>query len=368
MATRQRQRRNKGEGSITKTPNGKYKATITIGVGIDGKQKRKSVTRDTKREVIEALTELRHKYNIGDVSQCVEKTVSELCDEFLDTKEQKLTVSSFSSYKMHIKAFRKVFGSMMITNITKTMIEDYFKSLMPHHYKPSTLKTKKAILSIFFREAKQAGYIKDNVMETASIPIKRVLPKASTMILPTPEQFQKVLEEAEKYAHWYYVLVYFASVTGMRRGELLGLKWKCVDEDTKTITINNQINIKGLDSPLKTPAAYRTVHVTPKAFKELDTLPHEGEYVFSRPNAPTRPVTRAMLTLATNRVFKAAQAPNGFTFHDIRHYHATQLLKHGINPKVVSRRLGHTSVVTTLNIYFNYLPSMDEEASVVLDD
>lgn len=65
-------------------------------------------------------------------------------------------------------------------------------------------------------------------METTSIPIKRVLPKASTMILPTPEQFHRILEEAEKYAHWYYVLLYFASVTGMRRGELLGLKWDCI--------------------------------------------------------------------------------------------------------------------------------------------
>lgn len=77
---RTRQRRNKGEGSITKTPNGKYKATITIGVGIDGKQKRKSVTRDTKREVIDAITELRHKYNIGDVSKGVSKTIKDVCD------------------------------------------------------------------------------------------------------------------------------------------------------------------------------------------------------------------------------------------------------------------------------------------------
>ena len=81
-----------------------------------------------------------------------------------------------------------------------------------------------------------------------------------------------------------------------------------------------------------------------------------------------RPVSVSWLQEINAVVFKAAHMPKGFTFHDIRHYHATQLLRHEINPKVVSRRLGHTSVVTTLNLYFNYLPSMDEEASTILDE
>lgn len=367
---RTRQRRNKGEGSITKTPNGKYKATITIGVGIDGKQKRKSVTRDTKREVIYALTELRHKYNIGDVSNGVSKSVKDVCDEFLDTKEQAVSLATLKSYRTHINAFKEVFGDMMIENVTKTMIEDYYKSLInsPHHYKSSSLRTKKTVLSSLFNEAKRAGYIKENVWDTANIQLRRVLPKASTMVLPTPEQFHKLLEEAEKYAHWYYVLLYLASVTGMRRGELLGLKWKCVNKDTKTITINNQLNTEGVDSPLKTPTSYRTIYVTPKAFEALDTLSKKSPYVFSRDNGTVRPVSVSWLQEINTVVFKAAHMPKGFTFHDIRHYHATQLLVHGVNPKVVSRRLGHTSVVTTLNLYFNYLPSMDEEASTILDE
>ena len=75
--SRTRQRRNKGDGSITKTPNGKYKANITIG-----ERERKSVIKDTKREVIDTITELRHKYNIDDVSKGVSKSVEDVCDEF----------------------------------------------------------------------------------------------------------------------------------------------------------------------------------------------------------------------------------------------------------------------------------------------
>ena len=94
---RTRQRRNKGEGSITKTPNGKYKATITIGVGIDGKQKRKSVTRDTKREVIEAVTLLKATYGLGNTKTIKDKTLQEVCLEFIDTKSTQLSVASLKN-------------------------------------------------------------------------------------------------------------------------------------------------------------------------------------------------------------------------------------------------------------------------------
>lgn len=367
---RTRQRRNKGEGSITKTPNGKYKATITIGVGIDGKQKRKSVTRDTKREVIEAVTLLKATYGLGNTKTIKDKTLQEVCLEFIDTKSTQLSVASLKNYKSHIRTLISAFGStMLIKNINKNMIENYFKiQIKTQGMQVSSLKRIRAVWSVLMNDAVRKGYIDINPVKEATIPFPRVVPKANSMILPTPNEFNKLIETAMKKAHWYGILIYLASVTGMRRGELLGLKWSCVHEDTKTITINNQIDITGVDAPLKTKSSYRTIHVTPKAFKMLDTLNKDGVYVFTGGRHQAPPVSRATLDLYNHEVFAKAHMPEGFTFHDIRHYHATQLLQKGINPKVVSRRLGHSSITTTLNLYFNYLPSMDEEASTALDE
>lgn len=368
--TRTRQRRNKGEGSITRTPNGRYKATITIGVGLDGKQKRKSITRDTKREVIEAVALLKASYGKDTKGRASKKTLKEVCDEFIDTKSTQLSASSLKSYKNHIRSLLMAFGSsILMRSITKNMIEDYFKTrLRDNQLKASSLKRTKAVWSVLMKYSIQQGYIDTNPVKEASVPFPRVVPKANTMTLPSTIEFDKLIKVAMEKSRWYGVLLFLASVTGMRRGELLGLKWTCVHEDTKTITINNQIDIKGMDAPLKTPSSYRTIYVTPKAFEKLDTLPRTSTYVFSSTRHPTRAISRATLEIYNREVFKKAGMPKGFTFHDIRHYHATQLLQRGINPKVVSRRLGHASISTTLNLYFNYLPSMDEEASVALDD
>lgn len=361
-------RRNKGEGSITKTPSGKYKITITIGVGLDGKQKRKSITRDTKREVIDAIAHLKAQYNLsGHIMP--KKSVQSVCDEFLDTKDTQLANASIKGYKSCMKQFCTVFPpSMLIENITPTMLEDFFKIQMKTTTKKiSSLKRQKAVWSVLFNFAVDKGYIASNPLKTAHIPFPHVVPKANTMILPTPDEFDVLLKYAYEKAVWYGVFIYLASVTGMRQGELLGLKWSAIDKIKKTITINNQLDITEHDAPLKTKSSYRTIHVTPKAFEELKKLRHTSQYVFVGSKLHSTHVSRKTLDTFNHEIFAKAHMPKGFTLHDIRHYHATQLLQHGVNPKVVSRRLGHSSIVTTLNVYFNYLPNLDEEASTIMD-
>lgn len=353
-------RRPKGEGSIIKLPNGNYKATITIGKGIDGRQKRKSITRKTRAEVLEAITKLRVEYGIGNTDIQPDKRLKEVIQEFMSFKEQEITETSYMNYRSHMTDLLHVFGDIFIKDISPDMMEQYFRKVLKTQ-KASSVLRKKTIVSMMFKYAVKKKYVSINPVKEAVIPIKKTPPKASLLTLPTPEEFKRLLIEADKLSHLLFVMIYFDSVTGLRKGELLGLKWAMVDADTKTITINNQKDRFGADVPLKTQASYRTIHVSDKALAylaDLDT--RDTGYVF--------PLSRYEFDRAVKKLLKAAKMPEGFTFHDIRHYHATQLLKHGVNAKVVSRRLGHTSIVTTLNIYFNYLPSMDEEASKVLDD
>lgn len=92
-------RRPKGEGSIIKLPNGNYKATITIGKGIDGRQKRKSITRRTRAEVLEAITNLRVEYGIGNTDIQPDKRLQEVITEFMSFKGQEITETSYMNYR-----------------------------------------------------------------------------------------------------------------------------------------------------------------------------------------------------------------------------------------------------------------------------
>lgn len=169
----------------------------------------------------------------------------------------------------------------------------------------------------------------------------------------------------EESPQWLYPLILTALLTGMRRGEILGLKWSRVDFAKRIITVDSQFTLDGGDAPLKTKSSYRSIYVSPKLLAVLDGMPRLSEYVF--PNPRTRRVSFDAIR-KIKRLFRRNGLSESFTFHDLRHYHATQLLAKGVNIKVLSRRLGHKNITTTLNVYFNYMPSLDEQSSLLLDN
>ena len=165
--------------------------------------------------------------------------------------------------------------------------------------------------------------------------------------------------------------------TGLRRSELLGLRWKDLDLIFATLRVSQVLhqlnNGQFVYQEPKTAKGRRTIALSPASCIEL-RLYREGQerdadlldipltdesLVFGRPDgSPRGPST---LTLAFRRLTRRL----GFTgvrLHDLRHTHATLMMEQGVNPKVVSERLGHASVVITLDTYSHVLPNMQEEA------
>lgn len=203
-------------------------------------------------------------------------------------------------------------------------------------------------------------------MSKVTIKIPQGKRKAERFILPTMEEMNRLLEYLKENRPHLFPFVYTAVFTGMRKGELIGLTWDCVNFEEHTITINKQIttdNTEGM--PLKTESSYRTIYLSEKCFTVLKDIPHVSKFVFYTPKSHTHLYLN--VTRDIQEICKRIGMPKGFTFHDIRHFHATQLIKNNVNIKVVSRRLGHKNINTTLDLYFNYMPSMDEQASKVLD-
>ena len=174
--------------------------------------------------------------------------------------------------------------------------------------------------------------------------------------------------------------LYLALGTGMRRGELLGLRWSDVDLDGAALTVNQTLQEAYGEIIFKEPKTTRSrrritlpgvvvdalrVHRAEQAKKTLAREPGfvESDLVLAAPGGgPWWPSNFDRVW----RRFKTKQALK-IRFHDLRHTHATQLLCAGVNVKVISERLGHASISITLDTYSHVMPGMQEEAAEKID-
>lgn len=147
--------------------------------------------------------------------------------------------------------------------------------------------------------------------------------------------------------------------TGLRSGELLGLRWEDVDLQSGTVRVRRTVFNGRIEAP-KTSKGRRSVRLTRMSVEALRRIPKTGQWVFCTRTG--RPVSVHNLH---NRSWKPLLRRAGLPdirFHDLRHTCATLLLTKGVHPKVVQEMLGHSSISVTLDIYSHVLPTMQEKA------
>jgi integrase len=175
-----------------------------------------------------------------------------------------------------------------------------------------------------------------------------------------------------------YLPVLLAVTTGLRLGEILGLRWCDVDMDAGTLTVRQALEetrAAGLNfKPPKTHRSKRPValpslivdalrlHKGAQAQQRLLLGPAWKDYGLVCPRDTGEPWSPRIVSKAFEHLAEKAGVPQ-IRFHDLRHSHASQLLKQGIHFTVVSKRLGHKRPATTLDIYSHLLPGMQEEAA-----
>jgi len=201
-----------------------------------------------------------------------------------------------------------------------------------------------------------------------------------TMQTLSPEEVGELLDAARETDYY----VYFVALlyTGLRRGELLALRWRNLDLNSGRLSVVETAYRLGsgeyrIKEP-KTLHSRRTV-VLPSSLVELLKVYrfdqellriqlgislNADDFVFIRPDGS--PINPNAITLAFRRIIKSA-GMKGVRIHDLRHTHATLMLKAGIHPKVVSERLGHANIGITLDIYSHVLPGLQEAAAERFD-
>ncbi len=367
MATR----RGNGEGTEIKERNGSYYTQVWAG------GRRVTVTAKTKAEVRRKVRALQQQAEAGTLPSRERWTVADYMDRWLEDSV-KQRVGSYRTHESYQQLARSyllpALGHLKLTQIQPEHLEQVYRGMQDRGLSASTVHRTHAVVRSMLKQAAQRGHVPRNVATLVQ------LPRVQRQELQTldEEQVRRLLEAARGTRH--EALITLAVMTGLRQGELLGLRWADVDIEAGTLTVRFQLNHRGEFAQPKTRAARRTMRLpTPVVevlrahkIRQMEDRLRAGEWwedhnlVFCShrtwPKRAGTPLGHRNVFRAFKALLQKAGLPD-IRFHDLRHTAATMMLAHGVNIKVAQARLGHAQINLTLDTYSHALPSMDEEAA-----
>lgn len=350
--------------SIERLPSGKYRAVVRHGGA-----KRASEAVPTKAEA--RMLEAKLKLEMGSQPSIREQhSVGEVVSGYLADGAVRLSPATLDFYRKGHAAMPDAFKQRPVTTVTPLVLDSLYAEL--RHGGASEHKCQKVhrLLSASFNRAVRYGWLAANPC------LQATKPKVSTREIepPTPEQVRAIIAAAAEVNDDLEVCLRLAAATGARRGELVALTWS--DFVGERLTIRRSVvesDGRLIERRTKTGSkGHRTIAVDADTLRAVDELRErqaelaaehelpEPVYVFSF-DAGVTPWRPDYLSLAFGRLSKRK-----VRLHDLRHYHATQLLSAGVPVATVSKRLGHTSTAITLNTYSHWLPEQDREAADVM--
>lgn len=315
------------------------------------------------------------------VTSASNKRFDEYCEYVLTLKEQRGTIkhTTLTRYRELTKRIYPAVGHIKIANLQAPMLNQFYSDLQGIGLCGKTVKHYHALISVVLAQAVKEGIVPYNVAERATLP--KLVQKEPNYF--QPEQVDAIRDALEQEPLRWKMLVHLFLITGARRGELLGLKWGCVDFEQSRIHICNNVLYtpdRGLyeDTP-KTEKSKRYIVLpaeTMDLFRQyrkwqmeerlrLGAYFIDRDFVFTQDNGePLHPDS------VTNYLTKFSRKYNlpHINAHAFRHTMASILYYHGVDSVSVSRRLGHAQVSTTANIYAHIIEDADQRNAEILSD
>ena len=374
-------KRANGEGSIRKRKDGRWEGRYTAGHDPEtGKAIYKNVLGRSQAEVKEKLKQAIGETQALDVTKAGKYTVGEWMEVwFQDYAKIKVRPSSHQTYQGYIhNHIRPNIGDIPLEKLTSLDLQKFYKKLLakgrvdrveakgqPKGLSAKTVRNIHQILSSALKLAQEQRLILTNPAEGCALP--RV--EHQEMKTLTTVQLSSFFREARESG--VFELYYLELATGLRRGELLGLKWEDVDLEPGDLRVRRQvsrINGEVVEAPLKTKNAYRTLPLaedTVSVLKEQRKKVGNSPWVFPSPNGG--PISPDSVLHMLHRVLKRAGLPK-VRFHDLRHTFATLALQNGVDVKTVSGMLGHFSAGFTLDTYAHITSAAQRQAAKTMEN
>jgi len=313
----------------------------------------------------------------------------EFCEKwFKDYGEKNLQPKTLRNYQDMSKRVNEAIGNIKIEDIRPHHLNSFYDNLAEPgmnirtggYLSPKTILEHHRFISKVLNTAVKWQLIYDNPAARADPPKA----KQADVTHLDEEQAKKVIMALEQENQKYRALVILAIYSGLRLGELCGLKWQDIDFEGEIISVKRTLQYlsgKGLyEKEPKTKSSLRSLKLPHEIFNLLKehkswqerqrqihgTAWTNSDYVFTQENGnPMRPDN---ISGFFAKFARKLDLPKGITFHSLRHTSATLLIAGGMSPRTVASRLGHAQVSTTMNIYSHQLQSADAKAAEVLSD
>ena len=364
--------RGKNEGSLHQRPNGTWRAQLSV----DGRRISKGFK--TKAEAQEWLRNTQTQVESGFDYHAGKITLAEYLPVWLENHRVTLRPKTADQYQRIIeKHILPRLGGTQVKNLRITRVEQFYSELVQSGLGVRTVRIVHTILHRAFEKALRYGLVVSNPTQGATLPRY----KQGEMQVLDESQVTQFLVAAQDSP--YQALYFLALTTGMRQGELLGLKWIDLQWHSGALLVQRQVqDIRGqgtIYQEPKTRASRRTIKLGEVTLQVLRLHRErqqalkasagnrwkENDLIF--PSKIGSPLDPSNLRLDYKRVLETAGLPK-IRFHDLRHTAASLMLNHGVPVIVASKRLGHSKPSITLDIYGHLYQEMQVEVAKKMDE
>lgn len=369
-------KRGNGEGSIYRRKDGRWAARYTVT--LDGRRMRRWIYADTRDDAARRLRAALAARDSGQTVADPTQTLGSYLATWLEAVRPTLRARSWERYEEHVRLYLvPALGRVKLAQLTPANVQRLYSALLDRGLSPSTVRRVHAALHRSLGQAVRWRLAIVNVAALVDPP--QVVRKE--MIALSPEQVRRMLEAAR--GERMEALFAVAVTAGLRRGELMALRWSEVDLDSGSIRVVGSLARarkagQSITNP-KTARSRRRVELTAIAVEALvrHRVQQARERLAAGPFWQERDLVFANLRGgfldvkdvygAYRRILDQGGLPRT-RFHDLRHTAATLMLSRGVHPKVASEMLGHSTVAITLDLYSHVTETMQREAARVVDD
>ena len=374
-------RRPSGDGMVRKRDDGRWEGRIVVGHKEDGSPIFRYVLAATQKELLDKLHQSIDIYRGVELAEDCKLTLAQWLDRWLEEYAAgTVRESTLQRHKTNIECYIKPrLGSKKLTSLTREDVQRLYTRLkksgrvrkhpeLGYQLSDAMVRGIHCTLHRALDDAASARLIPVNPAEGAVVP----KPNHKPMQVLNDDQLERFLEEIKKDPAW-YDFFYTELTTGLRRGEICGLRWQDFNQRDGTLNICRTLHQKtggGFEvGATKTGKGKRKILLPPSTAELLAGRRKKSvsEWIFPNPVKPELPISPGSAYNQLKRLLKQAGLPD-IRFHDMRHTFCTHALASGVDAKTLSGILGHTNASFTLDTYSHVTGDMQKRAAVIVGD